>query len=368
MSSIPPAPVQSPLQLSPQQVITSQAWLAWLNRDVLPVLRTAQDVAALLASQQDNAPDLTAEIDSGIAALSSTSQPGMNADEALQLVTALTATQTQGDNPDPALLASLAASEGQTLAALADIEQRLAAIREFQPHAPSHQNGGGDEVAVFVAAPSAIPKAGGGGALDIAWIPNTTVVGAPGVDTQVPTEKAVRTAIAAGSGSFTLISRQVLAAPAATVSFGSLGAFSHLRLIINARHSGATNDDVYVQFNGDTAANYSRQVTYSSAGTLGAAQSLSAAKVGWANIPGTTDLAGVPGVSEATIFDYAGTVFHKMAVVSEAGLLGTALTGLFSGITGYEWASTAAITSILLGIGGGTNFITGSTFTLYGMA
>jgi hypothetical protein len=38
-------------------------------------------------------------------------------------------------------------------------------------HATQHQNGGGDEVAVAIAAANAIPKAGAGSKLDIGWIP-----------------------------------------------------------------------------------------------------------------------------------------------------------------------------------------------------
>ena len=65
-----------------------------------------------------------------------------------------------------------------------------------------------------------------------------------------------------GGGGLTLIQSQVLGSPAASVTFGAIpGTFTHLRPVFTARSSTAqeaVNDKpiLYVQMNGDTAANY----------------------------------------------------------------------------------------------------------------
>ncbi len=50
----------------------------------------------------------------------------------------------------------------------------IAVAADLPAHASRHQNGGNDEVATATAAANAIPKAGAGGKLDIAWIPTGT--------------------------------------------------------------------------------------------------------------------------------------------------------------------------------------------------
>lgn len=50
-------------------------------------------------------------------------------------------------------------------------DTRLTDARTPTAHASTHQHGGGDEVATATAAANAIPKAGSGGQLDVAWLP-----------------------------------------------------------------------------------------------------------------------------------------------------------------------------------------------------
>lgn len=64
----------------------------------------------------------------------------------------------------------------------------IAVGADLPTHADRHQNGGNDEVATATAAANAIPKAGAGGTLAAAWLPNTAVTsGSYGSATQSPT-------------------------------------------------------------------------------------------------------------------------------------------------------------------------------------
>jgi hypothetical protein len=58
--------------------------------------------------------------------------------------------------------------------AVGDNDPRNSNARTPTAHAPTHQHGGSDEVATATAAANAIPKAGAGGTLDKAWLPDAT--------------------------------------------------------------------------------------------------------------------------------------------------------------------------------------------------
>lgn len=171
------------------------------------------------------------------------------------------------------------------------------------------------------------------------------------------------------SAAFVLISDQLLGSPAATVTFSSIaGTFKHLRLVLEARSStAATGDTIYFQVNGDTTLNYAVQQVFGNNTTTGASQNLSATADA-TELPGATALAGESGVSDCIFVNYAGTVFNKRAVVSNGATVGTTLSGnMYSLFKVWRWGNTAAITSIVVGLGSGANFITGSRFTLYGI-
>ncbi len=175
------------------------------------------------------------------------------------------------------------------------------------------------------------------------------------------------TDLQAGSGGMTLISNQVLGSAAATVSFNSLGSYTNLRLVIVAACSGAVgNDDLFIQVNGDTGSNYSRQYLLGNQGTASAGQTLSAAKVG-AGIPCASAISNNPASLDIIIPAYSGTTFLKLANITGNYVSSGSTNSLGTYTIAWKWNSTSAITSILLGMAGGSNFVTGSSFSLYGM-
>jgi hypothetical protein len=161
------------------------------------------------------------------------------------------------------------------------------------------------------------------------------------------------------------IAQQTLGSAAATVTFSSIPAtYKNLKLVVNARSSSA-NVSAVMQFNGDTATNYDWQQLYGSASTPGTTGAFGVNSIILSNISGTGATAGAAGSLECTIPDYAGTTFWKNAMT--VGGYQFSSSALFALNNAGTWHSTAAINSILLQIGGGGNFLAGSTFTLYGM-
>lgn len=173
---------------------------------------------------------------------------------------------------------------------------------------------------------------------------------------------------AGGGGAMTQIAQTILDSPAATVSFsGIAGTFTNLLVTVVARCSAAiVADDVYAQFNADTAANYTRQFLSATSSSVTAGNNVSVAKASIVFIPCASALAGAPGMGTVQIPSYSGTTFLKVAynpgfLVPGAGATNAEITG-----EGLLWANTAAITSIVFGMAAGSNFVAGSTFTIYG--
>lgn len=170
-----------------------------------------------------------------------------------------------------------------------------------------------------------------------------------------------------GSGALTQIAQQILGAPATTVTFSSIpGTFTSLMLQVFARgNAAAANDDVYMQFNGDTAANYTRQFSLvQNAAFLGG--NAGGAKVGIMTIPCAVTTGNGFAVETINIIGYSQSVGNK-GYTSFGGFNNTGGVGFLLNIWA-EWNNTAPITSILLGLSaGGNQFVSGSIFTLYGI-
>ncbi len=116
----------------------------------------------------------------------------------------------------------------------------------------------------------------------------------------------------------------------------------------------------------DGGNNYSRQVFSGNNTGSTIAQNISTAKLG-PQINCANDIAGSAGTYGIEIPNYSGAVFNKVAIIHGMSITGGSLSGnLWMNNYNVYWANTGGITSILLGLNGGGNFIIGSTFTLYG--
>jgi hypothetical protein len=162
-----------------------------------------------------------------------------------------------------------------------------------------------------------------------------------------------------GTGALTKISQTVVSTATPSVTFSSIpGTYTSLKIVFTGQASGSVTD-VNLQFNGDTASNYSwvqSLATPTFASSSGSGTSIHAAIL-------TASSAAPAATSEdCTIAGYAGAVFGKNVNCSYTVFNG----GLVIGANNGEWSSTAAITSVTVFPTAG-NFVTGTTVTLYGV-
>jgi len=116
--------------------------------------------------------------------------------------------------------------------------------------------------------------------------------------------------------------------------------------------------------NGDSGANYDQNFFQSNGTFPSAAQTAGA--IG--NFPGSTATPNLAGSLVAHFPVYRGTTFYKTVFSSENSYATLGTTGnYFTGVITTVWRSVSAITSIVLSDAGGGNFITGSSFYLYGI-
>ena len=157
-------------------------------------------------------------------------------------------------------------------------------------------------------------------------------------------------------------------AGASSVSFTNIpGTYTHLQIRAIARAtSGTVTDNWYIQFNGDTAANYSKHDLYGNGAVVGASASTSISAPNIGLLPSTANVANSFGASVLDILDYKDTnKFKTMRCLSGFDNNGSdGYVFLYSG----NWRSTSAITSMTLTpVSGSGNFAANSQFALYGV-
>ena len=158
---------------------------------------------------------------------------------------------------------------------------------------------------------------------------------------------------------YTPIATTTTASSAASVTFSSIaGTYTDLVIIVNAGTS--TNADLHLQFNGDTATNYSRTVL-SGNGTAASSSRQSSVAYYRADSVGYLNTSFPNFVGVINIMNYSNATTYKTAI----SRTNNAATGVDASVG--LWRSTSAITSIVLFPDVGT-LTNGSTFTLYGIA
>jgi hypothetical protein len=140
-------------------------------------------------------------------------------------------------------------------------------------------------------------------------------------------------------------------------TFNSISsAYTDLILVI----SGISTASIYnwgMQFNGDTATNYSRTILYGTgSGTAGSTRTTNQTNINTGFL--TTN--GSPNI--INILNYSNTTTYKTTI--QRGGDASDSTSLGAGI----WRSTAAINSIKMYSDGGSYIASGTTLTLYGIA
>lgn len=146
-----------------------------------------------------------------------------------------------------------------------------------------------------------------------------------------------------------------LGSTATTVTFGSIPAtYRDLRLVVSGTTTTGTVDALVLRLNGDTASNYS--IVYATGDGTNATSSTQATTYAGMGVIGTSQ-----SVSTIDIMDYAQTDKHK-------ALLGRGNTpGWGTRMIAGRWASTSAVTTILVYTEANLTFSIGTTLSLYGI-
>ena len=162
----------------------------------------------------------------------------------------------------------------------------------------------------------------------------------------------------AAGNTYVAIATQTLGSAAASVTFSSIpGTYTDLVLVCNSKLTSGTPTS-RLQFNGDTATNYSTTMIYGDGSTVGAVRVSNEAS---ANTGGNTDEFGTTIIH---INNYSNTTTYK-TTLSRYNFLGPAYSE--GGTKTSLWRSTAAITSIVV-FPVSSTYVSGSTFSLYGIA
>lgn len=147
---------------------------------------------------------------------------------------------------------------------------------------------------------------------------------------------------------------------AATITFSSIPAtYTDLRLVIVCTTASVAT--VNIQFNSDTGTNYSQTTLYGTGSSALSFRVTSQAQISLTAAGNTSTT--VPHLYTMDVLSYAGST-NKTALCTEA--MDENGSGNVSNSVGL-WRNTAAITQIDIKAGGVRYYLTGSTFTLYGI-
>jgi hypothetical protein len=199
--------------------------------------------------------------------------------------------------------------------------------------------------------------------------PTTTTQSAGDNSTKIATTAFVVASVAAGpsgsGGGRTLISAQLLAAPAATVSFGSIPTtYQDLEIQIFGRGTNATTSvECRMQFNADTAGNYD----WIRENRFGVNTAVASTYMEIASVAAGSAPAGTATLIPIQIHRYRNTTWNKTVQCYSPLKVDTTTNGQVVSRGGAAWRSTAAITSIDVFLSAG-NWDVDSDFRLYGIS
>jgi hypothetical protein len=173
-----------------------------------------------------------------------------------------------------------------------------------------------------------------------------------------------------GSGGGLVQLGQVSPSGTATVTFSAIpSGYASLWLVGQGRSSaaGTGSDAIKMTFNSDTGANYTIQVQYGNGVFANAAQVTGASAGQAGEMSKAGDVANYGSSFQLVIPSYAATTFAKTYTGTYMVFIGAATSSLYTLGNAGGWNNTAAITQIDLATASGSNWVAGSTITLYGI-
>jgi hypothetical protein len=168
------------------------------------------------------------------------------------------------------------------------------------------------------------------------------------------------------ANTYTLISSNVLGSSAASVTFSAIPAtYTDLVIRFSARtDASALTDVIRLQLNNDTSTNYSYIFVYGNSGGAGSSLTSSATSTLISYGSAATGTANTFSSTEIYIPNYTSSANKPISAfnvqeTNDAAASPSAWASL--------WRNSAAITSVKLYPNTGPNFVSGSSFYLYGI-
>jgi hypothetical protein len=165
-----------------------------------------------------------------------------------------------------------------------------------------------------------------------------------------------------------LIGKTTLGGNATNVEFSSIpGTYTDLLVVASPRtdRSNSTFDSVELLLNGDTASNMTARTLRGNGSAASSFSSSAAIKLDIDTCAaGATATSDTFGSLEIYIPNYAGSTNKSLSITSAQE---TNASTAYIGATAALWAKTDAVTTVRLEPGSGTNFVSGSSFFLYGI-
>lgn len=156
---------------------------------------------------------------------------------------------------------------------------------------------------------------------------------------------------------YDLISEQVLASAASSVTFTSIPqTYKDIVLEMVPIKSTTGGGTIRIQFNGDTGASYSTTNLYQENNTINTFRAASNTFIHGGFWNGSAN----GNTASFSVMSYSNTSVHKTTLMRSGNAV--SIVGMNVGL----WRSTAAVTSMLVYNDNG-NFSAGSTFRLYGL-
>lgn len=160
----------------------------------------------------------------------------------------------------------------------------------------------------------------------------------------------------AAGATYEPIATTTLGSAAATITFSSIAAtYTDLRVVVTGTNSASTT--VGIRYNSDSATNYSRTFL-GGEGTTAQSSRHSNTTSGYSAL-----ISATPSMVTFDIFSYAGSTYKTHLITGSNDENGSGWVNRSVGL----WRSTSAITRIDLIFLDGSNFLTGTTATLYGI-
>jgi hypothetical protein len=157
---------------------------------------------------------------------------------------------------------------------------------------------------------------------------------------------------------YTLIDSVTLTSSASSVSFTGISAAGKGDLVLVATAYGSSAGITQrIIFNGDTGANYNSVFAYGNGSSNGSG---SKSAFSYLRVIEAGGLSSDPSIGVIQVADFSATDKQKSVLVRADSAGANAATEMIAG----RWASTSAITSILVYLSAG-NYLAGSTFFLY---